>query len=128
MPCTANTHPNHPTQSTVRPQAATEPTTAVGCPPTQSTASPSANFCATGAAESTTPAALNHSTTQAQALLAVVEAGLLADNLYYFLVNNRHPTREQIALCVGQAGQMHRHAREAIDRLVDLYMEMTVRS
>ncbi len=122
MPCTANTHPSPTTPATVRPQAASAPTIAAGCPPTQSMVFPLANSSATGAAGNTTPAP----SAQALALLAIVEAGILADSLYFCLVDTPRPSREQVALLVGQAGQMRQHAEDAIGALVNLYTELMV--
>ena len=124
MPCTA--HPSPPTQATVNPSAATEPTAAAGCPPTQSTASPSVSTSVGGAAENTTPAPPSLTESRAQALWAIFDVRLLSANLYCSLADNPNPTREMVALWVGQAGQMHQHAEDAIGALVELCTELIV--
>ncbi len=122
MPCTANTNPRPTTPATVSPSAASAPTAAAGLSPASITASLPANFCVTGAAGNTTPAPSAH----ALALSAIFDVRLLARSLYSSLAENPNPTREQVAEWVGKAGQMHRHAEEAIGALVNLYTELIV--
>lgn len=122
MPCTANTHPSPTTQATVRPQAASAPTAAAGCPPTASTVSPSASTSVGDAAGNTTPAP----SAQALARRAIFDVLLLSGSLYSSLANNPDPTQQQVAEWVAKAGQMHRHAEEAIGALVNLYTELMV--